>query len=113
VLVADGCFTLSLCENLKKQWLRRLVKIYCQILLVVLPLFLIIRSVLYAEVEKRSPSEDPLQRFGGFFAVYCDDLTLSLATSSTVLGLYVLCYVVICLVICKVSELNAYISVEE
>ena len=82
-------------------------------MLVILPLLLGARSVLYAEVEQRSPSEDPLQRFGGFFAVYCGDLTLSIAISSVVIILYVICYVVFCLVIHKVAELSEYLRIEE
>jgi hypothetical protein len=90
-------------DNLHRAGLRRCLKRYSQCLLVILPLLLIVRGGIYAEVEKRSPSEDPLFRFGGFFAIYMGNLTGALMISSVVIGLYFFCYVVICLLIGKVS----------
>ena len=110
IMVTHGCLTMALADNLKTTCLVKLVLWYCKAGLFLYPVLLLCRCAIYAVIENNMQPLYDFDWFGGVFAIIFKNQNLEIVTSTGILTLYFVCYLVLIFTICLINRLNTYIA---
>lgn len=95
VLMVNGCLAVTLSDNLRLIWLRKVNIVYAKCGLIAYPVLFLVRTILYTDVVNRLKPDmdtDFLSLYSNLFAVYVRNEMTQFIVTSVVLTCYFLCY---------------------
>lgn len=110
IMVAHGCLTMALADNLKTSCLLKVVLCYCKVGLFLYPVLLLSRCSFYAVIQSNMQPLYDFSWFGGVFAIILKNENLEIVTSSVILVLYFVCLLILMLTICLINKLNTLLA---